>query len=123
MKHDHQICDTYLAAIDVLSKPWNGQLMFVLGDGPLRFSELAERVPDIGDRMLSARLRELEERGLITRTVDPGPPVRVSYELTSVGRGFGDVADAIMRWGKALVRAQEAAAPPPTQARARTNRG
>jgi DNA-binding HxlR family transcriptional regulator len=103
---DPRLCATYLAALDVLAKPWNGMIIAVLDDGPLRFSELAARVPAIADRMLAARLKELEARGLVQRTVQPGPPVRVSYALTEVGRGFRDVADAIQRWGKLLLRAQ-----------------
>jgi DNA-binding HxlR family transcriptional regulator len=104
---DHGLCATYLAAMAVLAKPWNGMLMVVLEQGPLRFSELADRVPTIGDRMLAARLKELEGRGLVVRSVEHGPPVRVLYALTEVGRGFRDVADAVTRWGKLVVRAQE----------------
>ena len=96
--------------MDVLAKPWNGMLIAVLEDGPLRFSELAERVPAIADRMLAARLKELESRGLVQRTVDPGPPVRVSYALTDVGRGFKEVATAISRWGATLLRQEVASA-------------
>ena len=92
----------------VLAKPWNGLLIAVLEDGPLRFSELGERVPSIADRMLAARLKELEARGLVRRTVAPGPPVKVSYELTDVGRGFKDVAAAISRWGETLLRSEKA---------------
>jgi DNA-binding HxlR family transcriptional regulator len=104
---DHGLCETYLAAMGVLAKPWNGMLMVVLEGGPLRFSELADRVPAIGDRMLAARLKELEGRGLVVRRVEHGPPVRVLYALTEAGRGFRDVSDAITRWGKLIVRAQE----------------
>jgi DNA-binding HxlR family transcriptional regulator len=104
---DHGLCRTYLAAMEVLAKPWNGMLIVVLEGGPLRFSELADRVPSIGDRMLAARLKELERRGLIARHVDCGPPVRVSYELTEVGRGFREVSEAVTRWGKLLVAIQE----------------
>jgi DNA-binding HxlR family transcriptional regulator len=93
--------------MEVLAKPWNGMLMVVLEEGPLRFSELADRVPTIGDRMLAARLKELEARGLVSRRVEHGPPVRVLYALTEVGRGFREVADAITRWGRMIVRVQE----------------
>jgi DNA-binding HxlR family transcriptional regulator len=120
---DHGLCATYLAAMEILAKPWNGMLMVVLEEGPLRFSELADRVPAIGDRMLAARLKELEGRGLLVRHVEHGPPVRVLYALTEVGRGFRDVADAIQRWGKLIVRAQES--PPPSkraEGRGRTRR-
>jgi DNA-binding HxlR family transcriptional regulator len=95
--------------MEVLAKPWNGMLIVVLEDGPLRFNELADRVPDIGDRMLAARLKELEASALIVRHVEHGPPVRVTYELTEAGRGFRHVSDAIKQWGKLILRAQEGA--------------
>jgi DNA-binding HxlR family transcriptional regulator len=96
--------------MDVLAKPWNGLIIAVLEDGPLRFSEVSARVPDIGDRMLAARLKELGASGLVAREVDDGPPVRVSYVLTDVGRGFRQVADSIRRWGKLVLAAQESKA-------------
>ncbi len=68
--------------------------------GALRFGELRARLPEMGDRMLSMRLKELESRGLVERRVSAGPPVRVAYELTAIGRGFGDVATALGRWGE-----------------------
>jgi DNA-binding HxlR family transcriptional regulator len=104
---EHGLCKTYLAAMEVLAKPWNGMIIFVLERGPLRFSELADVVPSIGDRMLAARLKELEGRRLVVRHVEAGPPVRVLYALTDVGRGFRDVSDAVTRWGKLIVEAQE----------------
>jgi DNA-binding HxlR family transcriptional regulator len=116
-KDDHGLCATYLAAMEVLAKPWNGMLMVVLEDGPLRFSELADRVPQIADRMLAARLKELEGRGLVERHVDAGPPVRVSYELTEVGRGFREVAEAVTKWGTLIVRERERERQPSKRAR------
>lgn len=110
---DPKLCRTYLTALEVLSKPWNGMLIAVLDDKPQRFSELADRVPDIGDRMLSTRLKELERRGLVRRIVDHGPPVRVSYELTAAGRGFSEVAAAISRWGAMLIAAESPKKPRP----------
>ncbi|HEY8075886.1 MAG TPA: helix-turn-helix domain-containing protein [Labilithrix sp.] len=104
MAEDKGLCATYLAAMEVLAKPWNGQLMVVLEEGPLRFSEIADRVPAIADRMLAARLKELEARGLVSRSVEPGPPVRVAYALTEVGRGFREVAEAVTKWGRTIVR-------------------
>jgi DNA-binding HxlR family transcriptional regulator len=92
--------------MDVLAKPWTGLVFVALEQGPLRFSELREAVGAIGDRMLSVRLRELEQRGLVVRQVLPGPPVRVEYELTSAGRGFREVAEAVRTWGAAILRAK-----------------
>jgi DNA-binding HxlR family transcriptional regulator len=106
--HDEALCATYVTAMDVLAKPWNGFIIALLEDGPLRFSELGARLPAIGDRMLAARLKELVALGLVTRAADPGPPVRVSYELTKVGRGFRDVAEAIRAWGQSMLAAKQA---------------
>lgn len=93
--------------MEVLAKPWNGLIMATLGaSGALRFSTLRERLPSMGDRMLSARLKELEARGLILRRVVPGPPVRVEYELTEAGRGFSEVRTALSAWGAQIAQPQ-----------------
>ncbi len=93
--------------MDVLARPWNGLIIATLGEhGALRFSALRAKLSSMGDRMLSARLKDLEARGLVARTVAPGPPVRVDYRLTELGEGFQDVAAAIGRWGARF-------APPP----------
>jgi len=107
-KHIDAQCRAFQLAIDVLGRPWNALLLYVLQGGPLRFRELATAAQGPGDKVLSARLKQLERCGLVVRNVDPGPPVRVSYQLTSQGRGFYDVASAIERWGRSL----EAPAPP-----------
>jgi DNA-binding HxlR family transcriptional regulator len=96
------LCPNFQAAMDVLAKPWNGVIIASLASGPRRFGELLEQLEAIGDRMLSARLKELADRGLVERRVLPGPPVRVEYELTDVGQGFRQVADAIGTWGEKL---------------------
>ncbi|MDQ3370642.1 MAG: helix-turn-helix transcriptional regulator [Myxococcota bacterium] len=95
-------CTAFQAAIHVLGKPWNAMILTVLQAGPRRFSEIADVEHAPGDKILSARLKELEARGLIARTVEPGPPVRVSYALTAHGEAFGQVAVAIERWGRDL---------------------
>ena len=103
MKHACQhLCEKFQVAMDVLAKPWNGLIIATLEEGALRFGEIGERLDAISDRMLSSRLKELEALGLVVRRVLPGPPVRVEYELTDAGRGFGEVAQAISRWGEQL---------------------
>jgi DNA-binding HxlR family transcriptional regulator len=96
-------CQAFQLAIDVLSRPWTGLILGLLADGPLRFSELEERAHGVGAKTLSARLKDLETRRILARHVDPGPPVRVQYTLTEKGRAFGEVAEAIERWGHKLV--------------------
>jgi|SRR6188768_1368835 len=95
-------CSTFQCAIEVLGRPWTALILNVLQAGPLRFSELAEQASGPTDKVLSQRLKDLEARGLVERTVDPGPPVKVTYELTACGRAFEQVAVAIERWGRTI---------------------
>ena len=77
----------------------------------MRFTEVRERARGPGDKVLSGRLKDLEARGLVVRRVGPGPPVRVTYELTGSGRAFDEVAQAIERWGRGLGSSRKAARP------------
>jgi DNA-binding HxlR family transcriptional regulator len=106
---DHGGCRNFEAAMDVLAKPWTGLVFVALEGGPLRFSALRDAVGSIGDRMLSLRLRELEQKHLVRRRVIEGPPVRVEYELSEAGRGFRAVSDAVRLWGAAILQARDGA--------------
>jgi DNA-binding HxlR family transcriptional regulator len=98
-------CRAFQAAIEVLGRPWNALILNVLLAGPLRFSELSAAARGPVDKVLSARLKELERCGLLVRRVEAGPPVRVSYTLTEQGRAFDAVASAIEQWGRSLAPA------------------
>ncbi|MEW5850836.1 MAG: helix-turn-helix domain-containing protein [Myxococcota bacterium] len=102
-KQADPICEAFEVAIDVLGRPWTGLILGLLQNGPLRFNELREGGRGVGDKVLSARLKELEARGLVIREVDAGPPVKVLYSLTPKGQAFGRVKDAIERWGRELM--------------------
>jgi len=102
-------CRAFQLAIEVLARPWSGLILGLLAGGELRFSELEVKAHGVGAKTLSARLKELETRGLVLRSVEPGPPVRVRYALTLKGRAFERVAEAIQRWGQELVSDQPAA--------------
>jgi len=104
MKGVDSQCRAFQLAIEILGRPWNALILNVLQPGPLRFTELAASARGPGDKVLSSRLKELEAQGLLVRQVDAGPPVRVSYELTRAGREFGELAQAIERWGRELVQ-------------------
>jgi DNA-binding HxlR family transcriptional regulator len=99
----HHLCAKFQRAMDVLARPWNGLIIATLDKGALRFTELGNRLEVVGDRMLALRLKELEALGLVERRVQPGPPVRVDYQLTEVGRGFREVEAAIQRWGESFL--------------------
>jgi DNA-binding HxlR family transcriptional regulator len=69
-------------------------------DGPLRFSEVAHAVPELSDRLLSERMKELEARGIVERTVIPGPPLRVEYGLSEMGRELEPALSELQRWAE-----------------------
>ena len=102
-------CRHFKAAIDLLTKPWAGHILRTLQGGPLRFNELATRIEGIGEKVLSARLKELEAMGLLVRRVCPSTPVRVEYELTCKGQGFRQVVEAVTQWGTQIVDAEDQA--------------
>jgi DNA-binding HxlR family transcriptional regulator len=85
-------------AFSVLGKRWSGLVLASLRNGPAGFRELSRAVGGISDSVLSDRLSELTEMGLVSRTVDPGPPVAVSYELTAAGLALIPALQQISRW-------------------------
>ncbi|HEU5143378.1 MAG TPA: helix-turn-helix domain-containing protein [Solirubrobacterales bacterium] len=94
------VCPHVHAAIEMIGKRWTGAIVWALGEGPLRFGELAKAVPGLSDRLLSQRLRELEDEGLVVREVEPGAPVRVIYSLTEAGADLGPALAALRNWAQ-----------------------
>jgi len=91
-------CPVYHRAVELVGKRWTGAILLVLLAGPLRFSEIRELVPDLSDRLLSERLKELEGAGLVERRVIGEMPVRVEYELTEKGRALEPSLRSLKRW-------------------------
>jgi len=100
-------CSAYHRAVELIGKRWTGAIVFVLLDGPLRFSEVKVLVPDLSDRLLSERMKELEGRGLVARRVGEGPPVRVTYELTPMGIGLQPALAELGSWARHWLAADE----------------
>src|SRR5947209_12292004 len=93
-------CPLYHEAVELVGRRWTGAILRVLMDGPLRFSEIAQAVPELSDRLLSERMKELEARGIVERTVLPGPPVRVEYRLSRMGSELEPALSELQRWAK-----------------------
>ena|SRR5438067_5706903 len=104
-RYSSQICKKFQTAMDLLGKRWTGLIVNALQEGPLRFNQVSERMEVIGDRMLSERLKELEEAGIVERSVLSQPVLRVEYALTGKGRGLGKVLASISRWADEWVEA------------------
>src|SRR5690349_11609513 len=93
--HIPELCPRYHRASELIGRRWTGAIIYVLLKARCRFATLRDAIPDITDRMLSERLQELEEEGIVVRTVVPDTPVRVEYELTKKGRALASAVDAI----------------------------
>ena len=99
---ERHVCDAAVTlAFSVLGKRWNGMIVSSLGGGPSAFVSLRRAVSGISDTVLSDRLAELAEAGLVARAVDAGPPVTVSYSLTDSGRGLLPILDQLDTWASA----------------------
>src|SRR5918996_6471666 len=81
-------CPHFHRAVELVGKRWTGAILYVLlhADRPLRFSEIAHAVPDLSDRLLSERMKELERCGIVVREVTAVSPIKVEYRLTDRGR-------------------------------------
>src|SRR5438876_1862376 len=96
--HTPTLCARFHRASELIGRRWTGAIIFVLMKSRCRFAMLRDTIPDITDRMLSERLQELEEEGIVERTVVPEIPVRVEYALTKKGRELASVVEAITDW-------------------------
>jgi DNA-binding HxlR family transcriptional regulator len=103
-------CPLYHEAVELVGRRWTGAILRVLMDGPLRFSEIAQSVPELSDRLLSERMKELEARGIVERTVISGPPLRVEYELSRMGRELEPALSELQRWANRWLGERKVAA-------------
>jgi DNA-binding HxlR family transcriptional regulator len=95
-------CDQALTSVfSVLGKRWTGVVVGVLLERPARFAEIARAIPGITESMLSARLTELKEAGLVTREVIEGPPIASLYRLTPSGEALRPALVALGEWAEA----------------------
>ena len=93
-------CSLYHRAVELVGKRWSGAILLVLMDGPAHFSGIKQLVPDISDRLLSERLKELEAEGVVERKVIDAAPVRVEYALTEKGRALEPAVRALRHWAQ-----------------------
>ena len=89
----------------LLGGAWTTNVIWYLSGGPRRFGELRTDIPKISAKMLSARLRELERKGVINRKVMPTSPPSAEYALTDLGRELVPAIKAIVQVGEKLKRA------------------
>jgi DNA-binding HxlR family transcriptional regulator len=100
-----ELCGRFHRASELIGRRWTGAIIFVMLRQPCRFAGLREAIPEITDRMLSERLQELEQEGIVERVVLPHTPVRVEYTLTKKGRALGKAISAITDWAHTWIDA------------------
>ncbi|MGO3732871.1 MAG: winged helix-turn-helix transcriptional regulator [Vagococcus sp.] len=96
-----QLCPKFERTFAILGKKWNGLIIDVLiEDGPQRFVELATKIPDVSDRVLVERLKELEEKEILERKVLTEENNRIVYALTPKGQDLKNVMHEVQAWGQ-----------------------
>lgn len=101
-------CPSFVAAMDVIGRRWNGIIIEAIGRGNTGFADISRFVGGIGDTMLARRLKELETDCLIKREVVPDRPVRVHYTLTPAGQALLPILQDITNWGHTYTRVETA---------------
>jgi len=96
--HRPEACPAVREVLNRVGDKWSVQVIALLGDGPMRFSELRRQIEGISQRMLTLTVRNLERDGLISRTVFPEIPPRVEYELTKLGNTLLVPISGLAEW-------------------------
>lgn len=86
--------------LTLISDKWKVLILRDLMPGTKRFGELRKSIGTVTQKVLTAQLRQMEECGLVIRTVYPEVPPRVEYTLTDLGRSLDPVLDAMRNWGE-----------------------
>jgi DNA-binding HxlR family transcriptional regulator len=92
-------CPKLHEAVELIGKRWTGAIIAVLLEGgAMRFTEIAQAIPQLSDRLLSERMKELEARHIVERRVSADSPARVEYELTEMGTELAPVLKQLKSW-------------------------
>jgi DNA-binding HxlR family transcriptional regulator len=94
------VCPRFHHAVELIGRRWSGAILMVLLQGTSRFTDIVQAVPGLSDRLLSERLKELEAEGIVQRIVHAETPVRIEYQLTSMGRDLSAVTEAVSCWAE-----------------------
>jgi DNA-binding HxlR family transcriptional regulator len=105
---DDELCRSFVSSVELIGKRWSSAILLALAQGASRFSEVLARVPGLSDRMLAARLKELEAEGLVTRSVIATTPVQVRYRLSAQGADLMRSLQPLVGYGQRWEGGEEA---------------
>ena|SRR5690606_22135858 len=97
------ICPKFEKAISLLSQRWTALIIYQLLSGPQRFNEIQSTI-GISGKVLSSRLKDLEQQGLVSRQVIPEIPVIIEYSLTEKGHSMEPILKEIEKWSQEWVK-------------------
>lgn len=109
MTEAHKVCPKFESAFQLLGKRWTGLIINVLLTGPKRFKQVAGEIPQMSDRVLAERLKELEEMEIVVRQVYPETPVRIEYTLTAKGKDLKKVMEQVQCWADRWIPLEQTA--------------
>lgn len=96
---DTLICPKFESAMNLINKRWVGMIVYQLLSGPQRFCTIESAI-GISGRVLSERLKDLEQEGIVVRDVFPETPVRIEYSLTEKGKALEPIMKQIEDWSQ-----------------------
>ena len=99
----YHLCPKFEDAFELLGKRWTGLIIRTLLNNQKRFTDISDAIPNMSARMLTERFKELENHGIVLRTVYPETPVRIEYELTEKGKDLSSAMDEIQKWAEKWV--------------------
>ncbi len=91
-------CTVYTHAVELIGRRWSGAIVRALSNGVERFSDLASTIQGISFKMLSERLKELEDTHIVDRIVTTSRPVQIAYRLTPKGQALAVVLGSVAAW-------------------------
>lgn len=97
--HHEDICPIFEKALAILNQRWNTLIIYQLLNGRQRFSTIKDKLK-ISSRVLSERLKELENEYIVYRDVIPSTPVVIEYRLTEKGAALAPVLQEVEKWSK-----------------------
>ncbi|MFG6116114.1 winged helix-turn-helix transcriptional regulator [Halobacillus sp. MO56] len=101
-----QLCPKFEKAMSILSKRWTGLVIYQLLSGPQRFCTIESSI-GISGRLLSDRLKHLEDEGIVKRDVYPETPIRIEYSLTEKGVALQPLMKELEKWSQDWIASKE----------------
>jgi DNA-binding HxlR family transcriptional regulator len=111
-----ECCPHLHEAVELIGKRWTGAIVYVLlHAGPMRFTEIGGSIPQLSDRLLSERMKELEAEGIVERRVIDDTPVRVEYALTDKGKALVPLIEDMREYGRRWLGVDDGACASPAE--------